>query len=173
MKRLILLLTICTLINGCGLFRKKTTIKQSALVEQKSDVKESESEKAKLNVQQSQNTITLTTDQGRIKTTVKGREIEITSTGIKCKDCEVEQREDKDLKKQTDSIALVNSNLEYAKDADRRVRESLKDETKDSNVVTEPSIKGMIWGAVALILVVSFLFWYFGVKRRKSPPKNQ
>ena len=166
--RIALTLLIFILVSGCGLFRKKTTIKNSALIEHKADIQESESEKAKLDVQQSQKVITVTDDKTKIITTVKGREIEIMSTGIKCKDCEVEQTEDKNLKKQTDSIALLNSNLYYAKEADRRSKESLKDETKNSNVVTEPSGKGIIYGAVGVMIIVFGLLWYFGIRKKST-----
>lgn len=162
--RISLIVLICALLSGCGLFRKKTNIKNSALVEYKSDIKESESEKAKLDVQQSQKVITLTDDKTKITTTVKGREIEITPTGIRCKDCEVEQREDKDLKKQTDSTALLNSNLYYAKEADRMVKESLKDETKNSNVVSEPKESSFIWWWIGIGLAACLVIWYI---RRK------
>lgn len=161
--RIAITILICILVSGCGLFRKKTTIKNSALIEQKSDVKESESEKTKLDVQQYQKVITLTDDKSKITTTVKGREIEVTPSGIKCKDCEFNQSKDIDLKKQVDSAAFIKSNLEYAKEAYRSAKERLKNETKNSNVVTEPSGIGIIYGTIGVMVIIFGLLWYFGI----------
>jgi len=46
-----------------------------------------------------------------------------------------------------------------------RKKEQTKDKVKDSEVVSESSGKGIIYGAIGVLIIVFGVLWYFGVKK--------
>ena len=166
--RIALTLLICILLSGCGLFRKTTKYKEETLSKKELQVTDNSKESLTANQQVTISDKTLIINKSGTKSTIKAEKITIDNKGnIECQNCEVEQENQNENQLQKDSVAFSNSNIEYAKAADIRLKESSKDLKKNSESISEPSGKGIIFGAIGVILLVSFLFWCFGVKKRK------
>jgi len=159
MKKLIVLLTICTLINGCGLFRKKTVIRDSAVFEHKSIVTESKKDRLNLIEKEAQKAISITDDKTKITLQVKGSVVEMTSSGFNCKDCEVIQSHNNDVKSHIDSSYFHSSGIEYFRDSSVLTDDVFKDETKYSKTVNKPEWRIFIWLSLAVVVVAIGIFY--------------
>jgi len=159
MKKLIVLLTICILISGCGLFRKKTIIRDSAVFEHESIVTQLKKDRLNLIEKEAQKAISFTDDKTKITLQVKGSLVEMTSNGFNCKDCEVIQSQKNDIKNLIDSSSFQESNIEYFKEASILANKSSKDERKYSKTVNKPEGSSFIWFSLAVILFTVGIFY--------------
>lgn len=167
MKKLILLLTICTLISGCGLFKKTTKHKEETLRKRDLQVSDNSKESLKANQQVKVCDKSLTINKSGTRSTIKGEKIKIDEKGnIECENCEINQEKQNENQNQKDSVAFSQSNIDYSKVADLRIKESSKDVDKKSSSVSEPSGKGIIYSSIGALIVGLGLLWYFGVKRK-------
>lgn len=168
MKKLILLTIICTLISGCGLFRKKTKQVDISKSEQTSDVQSNveldysdKSKTAEVNT-------SLTSEFVVNGYKVKAKGVKFNADGsFTADEAEIEGLALAE-KSRKDSIArFVDSNIKYGEIAEERVKTKDKQYDKDIDIQSEPSGKAFIYGAVAVLIVVLGILWWFfkGAKR--------
>lgn len=159
---------ICTLISGCGLFRKKT----KTVSRQQVDL-----------VQQSQSKIYLSgkTHENRKITT----QLDISRNSDESMFIEADEiNVDKD-----GNISAIGAKLTHNKKANETDKSKKQEESETKTIValtadssgrkefeskdvatetkTDSSPKGIIFGTIALIAFCFSIFWYFGVKRKR------
>lgn len=167
MKKLILLTIICTLISGCGLFRKKAKQVDISKSEQTSDVQS----KVELDYSDKSKTAevntSLTSEFVVNGYKVKAKGVKFNSDGsFSADEAEIDGLALAEKSKKDSIARFVDSNIRYGEIAEERVK--TKDKQFDKEVVTEsePSGKAFIYGAVAVLIVfLGVLWWIFkGVK---------
>jgi uncharacterized protein YceK len=165
MKKLILLTIICTLISGCGLFRKKTKQVDISKSEQTSDVQSNveldysdKSKTAEVNT-------SLTSEFVVNGYKVKARGVKFNSDGsFTADEAEIDGHALAE-KSRKDSIArFVDSNIRYGEIAEERVKTKDKNFDKDVATQSEPSGKAFVYGAIAVLIVV--LGICFSIRKR-------
>lgn len=91
--------------------------------------------------------------------------LEVTTPPERTESTKIERKtERKNLTDTKESKEETTQDKQVANAAQTERRQSSS--TSDSE--SKPSGKGIIWGAIGLLLVVLVLLWYFGVKRKKS-----
>lgn len=166
--RITLTLLICILVSGCGLFRKTTKHKVETLSKRELQVSDNTKESLEANQQVTISDKSLTINKSGTKSKIRGEKITIDNKGnIECQNCEVEQEKQNENKHQKDSASFSKANIEYAKKVNLKLKEIGKDTSSKVNVVSDASGKGIIYGSIALVIVVILILWYFGIKPKK------
>ncbi|MCY4781742.1 hypothetical protein ORI89_19000 [Sphingobacterium sp. UT-1RO-CII-1] len=180
MKKLILVLAICTLISSCGLFRKTTKSSDSRKAEHEvvNNVEETKQVETTKNSTENTNTNEKSNEQQTHNidsdTQVTADEINVDKDGnISAKgNAKLDQkRKDKGTKDKASEtnintnkvIEEIGKTIEQIK-GEYKEKSKEKDKSKESEV--EPSGKGIMFGAIGVLIVVFGVLWYFGVKRK-------
>jgi cobalamin biosynthesis Mg chelatase CobN len=170
MKKLILLTIICTLISGCGLFRKKTKQVDISKSEQTSDVRV----KAELDYTDNSKSVEVITSFQREFTIggyiVSADSIIFNSDGsFKAKGNAKMSGDYSSGKSVNDSTSkVVESDVKLQSKSDSTDKKKEKHYDKEVVTESEPSGKAFIYGAVAvLIVVIGFLWWFLKGMRKK------
>ena len=167
MRIILLSILICILVSGCGLFKKTTKHKEEVISKKEFQVTDNSKESLKANQQVTVSDKSLTINKSGTRSTIKGEKIKIDEKGnIECENCEINQEKQNENQNQKDSVAFSQSNIDYSKVADLRIKESSKDVDKKSSSVSEPSGKAIIYGSIAALILILGLLWYFGIKRK-------
>ena len=180
MKKLILLLTICTLISSCGLFRKTTKTVNSSehieKVEQFDESKKKENESSFESSQKKEAEKSSERDQRDLDshTSIEAEKITIDKSGNIIAEGGVKltnNKKDRGKSEKESNRALESTNNKNTKKASSEELKSnisqqakRKDVVKDS--VSEPSSKGIIFGTIGVLIVIVGLLWWFGVKHK-------
>ncbi|WGQ15439.1 hypothetical protein [Sphingobacterium faecium] len=166
--RITLAKLICILVSGCGLFKKTTKHKEETLSKRELQVSDKSKESLTANKNVTISDKKLTVDKSGTRSTIKGEQITIDNKGnIICKNCELEQEKQNNIKSSQDSVAFSQSNIDYAKEADLRIEVGSKDSYNTEDKVNEPSHKILIYVFTVLILIVISLLWYFVILKKK------
>lgn len=169
MKKLILLTIICTLISGCGLFRKKTKQVDILKSEQTSDVRV----KAELDYTDNNKSAEVNTSfrkefavGGYI---VSADSIIFNSDGsFKAKGNAKMLGDYSSGKTVNDSTSkLVDSNIKLQSKSDSTEKKKDKQEVKEILHTSSPSGKGIVWGGVAVLIVALGVMAYLGLGKFK------
>jgi uncharacterized protein YxeA len=169
MKKILILLTIiCTLISGCGLFRKKTKQVDISKSEQTSDVRV----KKELDYTDTSKSAEVNTSfrkefaiGGYI---VSADSIIFNSDGsFKAKGNAKMSGDYSSGKTVNDSTSkLVDSNIKLQLKSDSTAKK--KDKQHDKEIVTEsePNGKGILLGLIGFGIVALGILWYLGIRRK-------
>jgi len=169
MKKLILLTIICTLISGCGLFRKKTKQVDITRSEQTSDVRV----KAELDYTDNSKSAEVNTSFRKEYTIggyiVSADSIIFNSDGsFKAKGNAKMSGKQLNAKESNDSTSkMVDSNVKLQSKSDSTTKK--KDKQLEKEVVTEsePSGKGILFGWIGFGILAMGIMWYLGFNRRR------
>jgi uncharacterized protein YxeA len=167
MKKILILLTIiCTLISGCGLFRKKTKQVDISKSEQTSDVRV----KKELDYTDTSKSAEVNTSfrkefaiGGYI---VSADSIIFNSDGsFKAKGNAKMSGDYSSGKTVNDSTSkLVDSNIKLQLKSDSTAKKKDKQHDKEIVTISEPNGKASIYGAVAVLIIVLGICFYFGFR---------
>jgi len=182
MKKLLLLITICTLINGCGLFKSKiktsekyeTTALNEVKAEKRVSVSEHKKESSIAKLQENSNQRQqLDIDS---ETTVKADKITGSREGFTAVgNAELinRTRDKSQGEKNTGKTVEASKGIDTKTQTDSQEKEQVrqKEVKKDSEVTVKetPSVRAWVGFAVFLVIVVSFLLWWFGIRPNKAP----
>lgn len=167
MKKLILLTIICTLISGCGLFRKKTKQVEESKIEQTSDVRV----KAELDYSYNSKSAEVNTSFQREfiigEYNVSADSIIFNSDGsFKAKGNAKMSGKHLNAKESNDSTSMVvDKGIKLQSKSDST--EKKKDKQEDKSVINKssPSLKGVVFTVIIILMVVYFII--FKIKRKK------
>lgn len=172
--RIIIILIVCILMSGCGLFRKTTKIdKSSVSVSTSSDVQVSTDVKVDKVEKSTDKTITSSHSDEQLKIFPKpGTDVKIGPDGSMT--LEVDSIVSSIKKKTNEARNLTNevtNNFRKKSDSIAEKDSITRQENYKKDVVKDPSPKGILsnWlgGGIVLICLVAFILWYFGIKRKK------
>ncbi|MGA6117415.1 hypothetical protein [Sphingobacterium anhuiense] len=181
MKKRILLLTICTLISSCGLFKKTTKkINTSEHVVKKQESSQSskkESEVSSESSQKKENESVKERDQRDLdsQTSIEADEITVDKNGnvsAKGKAKLINNKKDRGKSEKDSNKALGSTNSKNvakvtSEESKGRKEGEKKDKAKTHDTVSEPSGKGIIYGAIGILIILFGMLWYFRIKRNK------
>ncbi|MDH5825780.1 hypothetical protein [Sphingobacterium faecium] len=169
--RLTIILMVCILMSGCGLFRKTTKIdKHSVSVNTSSDVKVATDVKVDKVEKSSDKTISSSQSDDQIKIFPRpGTEVKIAPDGSMTLEADSIIA---NTKKQTNEARNltneVTTNLKKKSDSIAAKDSTSKQEDYNKGVVKEPDASGIFsnWIGVGIVMVglLAFILWYFGIK---------
>lgn len=180
MKKIILLILICTLINGCGIFKKTSKdvkkVEQFGKTEQLREAKNQENEQSKEQSSTTTNEQVQEREKNDIdnETTLEADEIDIDDKGnIKARGgAKVTKKQKEKSEKETNANKATQEDIfkEITKDSQEQKKEQAKQETKavdySKETISETDFWGVIAGAIGVLIVVFGICWYFGVKKK-------
>lgn len=169
--RITIILIVCILMTGCGLFRKTTKIdKRSVSVSTSSDVKVSADIQIDNVEKSTDKTVTSTQSDDQVKIYPKpGTEVTIGSDGsMKLQADSIVAKTRKKTDEARDLVNQVTNNLRKKTDSLAKKDSVSKEEKYNKDVIKEPSAEGIFsnwigWGIAVLIIGIG-LIWYL---RRK------
>ncbi|TDQ79596.1 hypothetical protein [Sphingobacterium yanglingense] len=181
MKRIILSLIICTLINSCGLFKrtekKVDRVKVAAVVEKSSESKTGGIESTNTQTQSKSTEQSKERQEHDINsdTKLEADEINIDSQGnISAKGgakltnkTNTKGKNEKDITKQDSTGTTIQADKISFEESNDWYKEQFKSDDTKKETVSSPSGKGIIFGAVSVLIIVFGVLWWFGVKRKK------
>ncbi|WP_282638085.1 hypothetical protein [Sphingobacterium thalpophilum] len=168
MKKLLLILTICTL-SGCGLFRKKTKVSNSSENNSKTEIRTEVEEQIQLTAKSESET--RSNEQTQLQkdideqTAVAADEIEIRPDGtVKASgnaklSQNTKDRSKLEQSKQVDSNDRQVGQVEYKSAGKEQNNQESKEEVKNVQSQTEPKGSIWIWVAVGLLLLIGGLLF--------------
>ncbi|WP_144038177.1 hypothetical protein [Sphingobacterium sp. 1.A.4] len=171
MKRLILSMMVCTLINGCGLFKNTSkdlnVVKSGAEVEKRNDTKlEYQDNSQSLNVHTSVRT------SDKIKnTTLQADRVNFNSDGSFTAEGNVKLdiEESEKLRQLDSAFKKLQSDISYYLSSKETLESKQNNYEKDLHKESKTSVKGIIAGGIAfLIILIGVAWWFFGFKRNKG-----
>lgn len=181
MRTKLLILSICVLLSGCGLFKRveKTSNKSqsSGKIEQVQEQAKSETEYNKMSANTTENTQTNEREQKDLSsnTTVEADEIIVDSKGnITAKGNakvtnntadkgNIEKNENKT--KLTDSV--VETNKLSFEESNSAYNEEFKQKSTEKQSVSEPDGKGIVYGVIGVLILVLGICFCFGLRPKK------
>lgn len=175
MKRLIILVIVCTLINGCGLFKKTTKVEEKQVNKVEVEHNRSESTEGRQNSREESNVSGKSAERTRKDidsyTSIEADEIEITESGIKAKgnvkySGNLTDKSENERKSDLTASQKKESDAKYSNNVKEENKGEIKQESKQVEKVSEPSGKGIIVGWIGAAVFVIILLWYLGVKKK-------
>jgi|GEM_PF-1413089 len=171
MKKLITLVIVCTLINGCGLFKntsKDVLISKSGVsIEQSSD----QELKVKDNSQSVDINTNLKTSDKVKNTTIQADKLNLRPDGSFEAEGNVKYQlaESEKLRQLDSAFKSLQSDMEYFLKASQAIKEKVTTYDKEVHKESKPSGKGIIYGTLALLVfVIIVAWWFFGIGKAKS-----
>lgn len=159
---------ICTLISGCGLFRKKTKTVNREQIELAEESSSSVSLSGELKSAKQTLTQANKTNMTEETTTIEADEIHIDKDGnISAKGAKLSRN--KRGKEKDNSKQLIRESAEaiITSRSDNSDKKKASIDVVDKSTKSDASSKGIVWGTIAFLGVVLFFLWYFGVKRKR------
>ncbi|MBB2951954.1 hypothetical protein [Sphingobacterium sp. JUb56] len=173
--RITMILIVCILMSGCGLFRKTTKIdKSSVSVSTSSDVKVTTDVKVNKVEKATDKTITSSESDDQVKVYPKpGTEVKIAADGSMTLEADsIISNTKKKTNQARDLTNQVTTNLQKKVDSIAAKDSTANEKSYKKAVTKKPSAKGIfsnwIGGGVVLIGLIAFLLWYFGIKPKKK-----
>lgn len=175
MKRLILLTIVCTLISGCGLFKKTTKVEEKQVNKVEVEHNRSENIEAEQKTKEESNVSDKSTERTKRDidsyTSIEADEIEITEGGIKAKgnvkySGNLTDKSENERKSDLTATQKKESDAKYSNETKEGNKEEIKQESKQVEKVSEPSGKGIMVGWIGAAVFVIILLWYLGVKKK-------
>lgn len=171
--RMTMILIVCILMSGCGLFRKTTKIdKSSVSVITSSDIQVSTDVKVNKVEKSTDKTVTSTQSDDQVKIFPKpGTEVKIGPDGSMTLQADsIISNTKKKTDQARDLTNQVTTNLQKKVDSIAAKDSTSKQEGYKKDIIKDPSPKGIfstwVGGGVLLIGFIAFLLWYFGIKRK-------
>lgn len=173
--RITMILIVCILMSGCGLFRKATKIdKNSVSVSTSSDIQVSTDVKVDKVEKSTDKTVTSSQSDDQVKVYPKpGTEVNIWPDGSMTLEADsIISNTKKKTNEARDLTNQVTTNLQKKVDSIAAKDSTSKQDNYRKDIVKDPSPKGILsnWigGGIVLIGFVAFLLWYFRIKRNKK-----
>ena len=173
--RITIILIVCILLSGCGLFRKTTKIdKNSVSVSTSSDIQVSTDVKVDKVEKSTDKTVTSSQSDDQVKVYPKpGTEVNIWPDGSMTLEADsIISNTKRKTNEARDLTNQVTTNLQKKVDSIASKDSTFKQENYKKEVVKEPSPKAILsnWigAGIVLIVFVAFLLCYFGIKRNKK-----
>lgn len=171
--KITMIIIVCILMTGCGLFRKTTKIdKHSVAVNTSSDVKVLTDIQIDNVEKSTDKTITSSQSDDQVKIYPKpGTEVTIGADGSMTLQADsIISNTKKKTDQARDLTNQVTTNLQKKVDSIEAKDSMSKQENYNKDVIKEPNVKGILfnWIAGGLVLIgfIAFLFWYFGIKKK-------
>lgn len=169
--RITILLIVCILMTGCGLFRKTTKIdKQSVAVSTSSDVKVSTDIQVDNVEKSTDKTVSSTQTDDQVKIYPKpGTEVTIAADGsMKLQVDSIVAKTRKKTDEARDLVNEVTNNLRKKTDSLAKKDSVSNEKNYNKDIVKEPSAKGIfsnwIGWAFGVLIVAVGLIWYLRKK---------
>lgn len=178
--RIILILLVCALLSGCGLFRKTTKVnKQLDAVSVSSNVKVSSEVAASRLDKSTEKIITATDSDDKVKVYPSpGTDIVVSPDGTYTfKADSIVSFTRRKTNQARDILKDVSETFRKTSDSLAKRDSSDKKKLETKNVERKPSSSGIfsnwIAGGVVLIGIIAFLLWYFGFRPKKPKEENK
>ncbi|GGH28233.1 hypothetical protein GCM10011418_38740 [Sphingobacterium alkalisoli] len=150
------------------MFKKST--KEKFVAKQSYEIEKSDNTKETGAKQESDNSkeTSVTTDKSEATHVLTADEISIDKDGnLRAKgNVKYNGKQKNDIDTERIAEAFRQSNFEYAKESDLRVKEESKAYVADKSTVSEASGRGIIFGVVGALIFVLGILWYFGIRRK-------
>lgn len=162
MRRAIILVIVCTLINGCGLFkntRKDVLVSKSgASVEKRNE--------SELNFKDNSSSInvntSLKTNDKLKRTSLQADKVNFNSDGSFNAEgnVQLDVEESEKIRQLDSAFKKLKSDIDYYFRAESVAKEKVDSYQKEVHKESKPSGKGILVGAVAILIVVLGIMWY-------------
>ncbi|UXD67736.1 hypothetical protein MUK51_10885 [Sphingobacterium faecium] len=169
--RISIILIVCILMSGCGLFRKTTKIdKSSVSVSTSSDVKVTTDVKVDRVEKSTDKTITSSERDDQVKVYPKpGTEVKIAADGSMTLEADsIISNTKKKTDQARDLTNQVTTNLQKKSDSIAAKDSVSKQENYKKDIIKEPSVKGVfsnwIGWALGVLIIAIGLIWYLKKK---------
>lgn len=182
MKKLILILIICTL-SGCGLFRKTVKNSQSSSHSEKIEKKEESKDQVSADIsgESSVKSSEQKQDQRDIneQTTLTADEIEIKPDGsIKAKGGAKlgQNKKDKGISNENKALERTDKyegHIDSSSENKAQGKQESKESDKESTSQSEPKGSMMIWGGLGVLVIIIGLLLFFGFRPKNPTVKNK
>ena len=181
--RIIILIILCAIISSCGVFkrteRRIDRVEQSAAVEFSRDVHKGVVENSSDLSTSKEQTNTKEREQRDIdsQTTVEAEEISIDKDGNLSargnarltNNKKDKGSNEKEVNKLLSSSNESETNKESTESDKHKEKQEIKSKDINKETVSKPSSKGIITGAIAVLLVVIVCsWWFFGIGKKKK-----
>lgn len=175
MKRLIILMILCTLINGCGLFKNT---KKDVLVS-KSGASVEKREESELKVQDKSNSVEVTTSvktNDKLKrTSLQADRVTFNSNGSFNAEGNVklDVEESEKIRQLDSAFKKLKSDIDYYFLAEAASKEKQSTYEKETHKESTPSGKAIIYGAIGLLIIWLGILRHLWIKGRKLCRKEK
>ena len=156
---------VCTLINGCGIFKNTSkdlnVVKSGVEVEKRSDTKlDYQDNNQSLNV----NTSVRTSDKVK-NTTLQANRVNFNSDGSFSAEGNVKLdiEESEKLRQLDSAFKKLQSDISYYLTSKETLESKQNNYQKDLNKESKPSGKGIIYGAIGLLIIIVGILLYFKI----------